>query len=61
MIIIIVVDKCRREVRVVDIGIPGDARVYEKEIKKIEKCKPLKDEVSRLWNIRKVIVITLVV
>ena len=56
-----VVDKCKREVRIVDIAIPGDARVCEKEIEKVDKYKPLKDEVARLWNMRKVTVILIVV
>ena len=44
---IVVVDKCQREVRISDIAIPGDdARVGEKEIEKIERYKPLKDEVA---------------
>ena len=58
---IVVVDKCKREVRIVDIAIPGDARVCEKEIEKIDKYKPLKDEVARLWNMRKVTVIPIVI
>ena len=33
----------------------------EKEIEKIDKHKPLKDEVVRLWNVRKVTVIPIVV
>ena len=51
----------QREVRIVDIAIPVDARVCEKEIEKIDKHKPLKDEVARLWNMRKVTVIPIVV
>ena len=58
---IVVVYKCKWEVRIVDIAIPGDARVFEKEIEKIDKYKPLKDEVARLWNMPKVTVIPIVV
>ena len=54
-------DKCKREVRIVDIAIPGDARVGEKEIEKVDKYKPLKDEVARLWNMRKVTAMPIVV
>ena len=42
----VVVDKCRREVRIVDIAIPGDSGVCEKEVEKIDKYKPLKDEAA---------------
>ena len=58
---IVVVDKCKREVRIVDTAIPGDSRVCEKEIEKVDKYKPLKDEVARLWNMQKMIVIPIVV
>ena len=33
---IVVVDKCKREVKIVDIAILGDARVCEKEIEEVE-------------------------
>jgi len=55
------VDKWKRKVRIGDIAIPGDARVCEKEIEKIGKYKPLKDEVARLWNMQKMIVIPIIV
>ena len=45
---IVVVDKEKREVKIIDVAIPGDARVCEKELEKIDKYKPLKDENVRL-------------
>ena len=45
---IIAVDKQKREVKIIDIAIPGDVRVYEKELEKIDKYKPMKDEIARL-------------
>ncbi|XP_063599183.1 uncharacterized protein LOC134775554 [Penaeus indicus] len=50
---IVVVDKQKREVKIIDIAIPGDVRVCEKEIEKIDKYKPLKDEIARLWQMQK--------
>ena len=38
---IAIVDKLHREVKIIDVAIPGDARVFEKEIEKIEKYGPL--------------------
>ena len=45
---IVVVDKQKREVKIIDVAIPGDVRVCEKELEKIDKYKPLKDEIARL-------------
>ena len=41
--------------------IPGNARVCKKELVKIDKCKPLKDEIARLWKMQRVTVIPIVV
>jgi len=58
---IVIVDKLQNEVKIIDVAIPGDVRVLEKEIEKIEKYGPLKDEIARLWDMRKVSVIPIVV
>ena len=58
---IVVVDKQRREVKIIDVAIPGDVRVCEKELGKIDKYKPLKDEIARLWEMQKVTIIPTVV
>ena len=55
---IVVVDKQRREVKIIDVAIPGDVRVFEKELEKIDKYKSLKDEIERL---RRVTIIPVVV
>ena len=44
-----------------DIGSPWDHRVYEKEGEKIEKYQDLKREIGRLWGIRHLEVILVVV
>ena len=51
---IVIVDKLQKEVKIIDVAIPGDVRILEEEIEKIEKYAPLKDEIARLWYIRKV-------
>ena len=58
---IVVVDKQRREVKIIDVAIPGDVRVCEKELEKIDKYKPLKDEIARLWEMQRVTIIPIVV
>ena len=42
---------------IVDMAIPGDTRVCDKEWEKIEKYSLLKDEIARLWQMKKVIAI----
>ena len=44
-----------------DIASPWDHRVYEKEGEKIEKYHDLKREIGRLWGIRLVEVVPVVV
>ena len=36
----------------IDIAVPGDARVEEKEEEKVMKCEYLTREVKRLWQLR---------
>ena len=44
----------------IDVAIPGDDRVKEKELEKIEKYQLLKDEIAKVWHMRKVIVVPVV-
>ena len=50
-----------KEVKIVDVTIPGDERVNEREVGKIEKYKLVKDEIARMWDMKEVIVIPVVV
>ena len=38
--------------RIVDVTIPGDTRVNEREVGKTEKYKMLKDEIPRMWTMK---------
>ena len=58
---IVVVDKVKKETMIIDVTIPGDTTVYDKEREKIEKYSLLKDEIARLWQTKKIIVIPIVV
>ena len=42
-------------------AVPGDTRVYDKEQEKIEKYSLLKNEVAKLWQMKKVAEIAIVV
>ena len=39
---------------IIDVAIPGDTRVCDKERGKIEKYRLLKYEIARLWQMKKV-------
>ena len=58
---IVLIDKTKKEVNIEDVTIPGDERVNEREVRKIEKYKVLKDEIARTWGMKEGIVISVVV
>ena len=45
---IVVVDKVKKEAMIIDIGIPGDTRVCDKEREMTEKHSLLKYEIARI-------------
>ena len=49
----------KKETMIIDVAMPGDTRVCDKEREKIEKYSLLKDEIARLWQMKKVVVIVL--
>ena len=57
------VDKETRQVKIVDRASPGDTRVKQREVKKWRNtsCQVTKDEIGRLWNMRNVCVVSVVV
>ena len=58
---IVFIDKNESEVVVIDVAIPGDDRVKDKKLEKLEKYQLLKDETAKVWRMRKVIVVTAVI
>ena len=58
---IVVVNKNERSCAIIDIATCGDIRVSEKEKKKIERYQERKREIKRIWNIRSIKVIPVVV
>ena len=58
---IVVVDKEKKDVKIIDTAIPGDNRVKGKEQEKIEKYQQLKEQIGNLWNMKKVTVIPVVI
>ena len=57
---IVVVNKNERSCTIIDIAMPGDIKVNEKEKEKIERYQELKREVKKMWNIRSIKVIPVV-
>ena len=45
---IILIDKGNKLTKIIDVAIPGDARVLEKEREKTDKYRPLCDKTARL-------------
>ena len=58
---IVVVEKESNKSIIMDVASPWDHRVYEKESAKIEKCQDLKIEIRKLWAMRRVEVVPVVV
>ena len=58
---IVFIDKKERVVIITDLAIPGDDRVKGKELEKLEKYQLLKDEIAKVWRMRKVIVVHVVI
>ena len=55
------VDKKAKSCVIIDVAIPGDCRIREKQIEKIEKYQILKRELKRLWSLKKVEVVPVAV
>ena len=54
---IFLVDKKEREVVIIDVAIPDNDKVKDKELEKLEKYQLLKDEIVKVWRMRTVIVV----
>ena len=46
---------------IIDIAVPADVRVEEKEKEKVEKYQDLKKEIRRLWKLRNVEIVPVVI
>ena len=57
---IVIGNKMEKTAIVTDAAIPGDKRIIDKETEKIEKYQNLKREIQRLWNLKKIDVIPVV-
>ena len=58
---IVVVNEVKKDAMIIDKAIPGDTRVRDKEREKIEKYSLLKHKTVRLWQMKKVFIIPIIV
>ena len=58
---LLLVKKKTKEATIIDIAVPGDTRIVDKEQDKILKYQDLKRELKTVWQLRKVSVIPIVV
>ena len=58
---LIVIDKKEQKGIIIDIAIPADVRVEKKEKEKVEKYQDLKKEIRRLWKLRNVEIVPVVI
>ena len=58
---LILVEKKTKSCVIMDVSIPGDCSIREKEIEKIEKYQNLKGELKRLCSLKKVEVVPVIV
>ena len=58
---ILILHKKDRTAIIVDIAVPGDPRVLRKERDKVEKYQDLKRELNKLWNLKAITIIPIVI
>ena len=58
---IVFIDKKETEVVLIDVAIPGDFRVKDKELETLEKFQLLKDVIAKVWHMLKVTVVLVVI
>ena len=57
---LILLDKKAKSCVIIDVAIPGCCRIREKQIEKIERYQNLKRQLTRLWLLKKVEVVAVV-
>ena len=58
---IIIIDKSNKTVQIIDIAIPSDYNVVAKRNEKIIKCIDLSIEIKRMWGMKKMIIIPVII
>ena len=58
---IVFVNKQAKKAMIIDVTIPGDTRVKDKELEKIEKYQRFREEIRKLWKLKKVTLVPVVI
>ena len=58
---IVLVNKTTKEAFIVDVAVPRDRSVSDREAEKVQKYQELRREIKRLWNLSKVTVVPIVI
>ena len=53
---IVVIDKEKRECKIIDIELPGNQNIKVKELEKITKFQDLRLQVQKLWNVKATVI-----
>ena len=49
---LVIVDKTAKQALIVDVAVPNDTHINEKEREKIEKYQDLRLEIQRMWDVK---------
>ena len=58
---LVLVDKLKKEALIIDIAVPGDSRIKKAEQKKIESYQDLKRELKKIWGLKDIKIIPIVI
>ena len=53
---IVVIDKEKRECKIIDLAVPGDQNIKVKELEKITKYQDLRLQVQKLWDVKATVI-----
>ena len=48
----VVVNMKEKSCKIIDITVPGDSRIEEKEKEKTQKCQDMGRELEKIWNVK---------
>lgn len=49
---IVIIDKDKKQATIIDIAIPNDYNIQDKEKEKVQKYQPLREELERIWKVK---------
>ena len=52
----VVIDKETRTATIIDVAVPADKNIRDKEVEKVQKYQDLRIEIQKLWNVKAVVI-----